>query len=172
MRRAWACAALLVAAVLSSGVAQADAAVTAEQARRHPLVRRAADAVYQTGMRSDHIRRQLMRARGSKDGKRARCLDDKLSQAHAVERLTAREQSAIMAALLGGRLSAAEARSARVEAYETRSKLILQQAHACSGVSKRVRMPTTYRVRMIAPPLPPERPVTTRPCRRLCAPSG
>ncbi len=178
--RAWACVALL--GVLSSGVARAETGAEATTAAApHPLLREAADTMHHMGMRSDHIRRQLMKARGSHDDKRARCLDDKLSQAHALERMAADEHARLRAALSGGHQAAADARSARLAAYADASRRVLQEARACSGVSKRVRMPTTYRVRMIAPPLPPvgcvcpaatERTRATRPCLRRCVPSG
>ncbi len=105
-------------------------------------------------LRSDHIFRWLRVARGHKDLPRSRCLDQKVSEAHAVERQGRQELAAIRAAVRKGGEGYAH-HLARLKRFAVRSNRLMTAAHRCGQkVSHRQRLPTTYRVRMVEPKLP------------------
>jgi hypothetical protein len=105
-------------------------------------------------LRSDHIFRWLRVARGQGNARRSRCLDGKLSEAHAVERQGRNELKAIQrSAKLGSDRFGPSL--TRLRRFATRSNQLMASAHRCGQkVSRRRRLPTEYRVRMVAPPLP------------------
>ncbi len=153
-----------VSVVLSLGIARSDSSgeTTSDAAAariRRQAVAAADEAVAVMAVRGDHVQRWLGEARAKGQKRRAACLDDLLSQAHAVERLGRDELGWMQRAAL--REAAAElfaARVARVELYAERSQQLLAEAQACGGkVSRRQRAPTGYVVRKVEPRLPEER---------------
>jgi hypothetical protein len=123
---------------------------------------RAAELAGAIELRSDHVRRWLLAARRDGDDKRSRCLDDMLSQLHASERAGRAEQRAISAAVHGDRDLDAHARVTRLTSAAEHSEGLLATASACGrAVSRRVRMPTQYTVKVIVPQLPPDATIPT-----------
>ncbi|MBW2455091.1 MAG: hypothetical protein JRI68_11300 [Deltaproteobacteria bacterium] len=121
-------------------------------------------------LRSDHIFRWLRVARGNKDLPRSRCLDRKVSEAHAAERQGRQALAAIRGAVRQGAAGYAH-HLARLQRFADRSNQLMAAAHRCGQkVSRRQRLPTTYRVRMVEPKLPPVnqkvRRTSNRPDRR------
>ena len=107
-------------------------------------------------LRSDHIFRWLRVARGQGDFRRSRCLDRKVSEAHAVERLGRQELQAIRRAAKQGDGHYGH-HLARLQRFGDRSNQLMAAAHRCGQkVSRRQRLPTTYRVKVIPPQLPRE----------------
>jgi hypothetical protein len=143
-----------LAIVLCAGVARSDA--DGDTARR-ALVAAADDAVGVMALRGDHVQQWLREARAKRYKRRAACLDDHLSQVHAVERLARAELGWLSRAVQRDVPDEAlRARARRVELYAARSRDLLADAKACSGrLSRRQRVPTGYEVRLREPPLPP-----------------
>jgi hypothetical protein len=109
-------------------------------------------------LRSDHIFRWLRVARGQGDLRRSRCLDRKVSEAHAVERQGREELAAIRRAVKQGGEPYGH-HLARLQRFANRSNQLMAAAHRCGQqVSRRLRLPTTYRVKMLEPKLPPSQP--------------
>jgi hypothetical protein len=82
----------------------------------------------------------------------ARCLNEKLSQLHALERLAQRDSEAIENADKNGGLTGAF--MVRLVRLHGLSQALLEAANRCrTPISRRVRLPTTYRVRAFEPPL-------------------
>ena len=68
------------------------------------------------------------------------------------------EERRIRTALAKGHTHAAQARFSRLKIYQERSRLLYEEARVCaSPISRRIRMETGYRVRIIKPALPPEK---------------
>jgi len=157
---------LCAALVLVCGSVQAEAAAPARsngsatsrgaQTTDHQATLRSARAqVSWMSLRSDHVFRWLRKARAEGDHRRARCLDRKVSEAHAVERLGRKELGAVRRAVRAGKEGYAH-HLARLQRFADRSNQVMAAAHRCGQkVSRRQRLPTVYRVRMVEPELPP-----------------
>jgi hypothetical protein len=168
------CAAIILTCAAASGQSHAPAkakdpgAAAAPTAKRQKLAApasydQAAAWVSNMSIRSDQVRKLLMKARGNQQLTQVRCLDGLLSQAHAVERLGRRTQRSIELALARGLRQRAEAHGARLAVYESRSQGLLEEANHCvTPVSRRVRVPSGYTVRVIPPRLPPSPEVSRR----------
>jgi hypothetical protein len=122
--------------------------------RGHQLV----DAM---SMRSERVHRLLRDARRRRHAAVARCLDGKLSEAHAMERQALRELARLSSATQASRSPAPHA--ARLAAFAERSEAVVAEANNCgSKARRRARLPTGYSVRMIAPRLPPLETISRR----------
>ena len=104
-------------------------------------------------MRSDHVHRWLRDARSRGETVRARCLDDKLSQLHAAERLALPEVRRALSA--AARQDVTELYLGRLEHLASRSGALYAEAGWC-GRAPVVRLPTRTEVRVYVPRLPPE----------------
>ncbi len=142
--------------------ADGSAPRTDTRASKAPATQRAGQAALNTAhaqvswmsLRSDHVFRWLRVARGQRDLRRSRCLDRKLSETHAVERQGRIELRAIRrAAKLG--VDTFAPHLIRLKRFAARSNELMASAHRCGQkVSRRQRLPTTYRVRVVEPRLP------------------
>jgi hypothetical protein len=149
---------LLLGTARSDSDAEGTSSDDAARIRRQAVVA-ADEAVAVMALRGDHVQRWLGEARAKGQKRRAACLDDMLSQVHAVERL-ARDELGWMtrAQIRGAEVELFPPRLARVAVYTQRSQGLLGEAQACGGkVSRRQRMPTGYEVRRVEPRLPDER---------------
>lgn len=129
------------------------AAVKPSPAARARKARQVSDAIR---LRSDQVHRWLRAARLSRQHQRGRCLDDLLSQAHAVERLADQSQRAMLGASRrhdGHRL---RRESSRLRVYETRSQVLIRKAQACGKPAARAhrRGQNVHEVRTRRPRLP------------------
>jgi hypothetical protein len=135
----------------------------------HPDVQRATLLTTRMAIRSDRAQTWLAQARGKGKRARAACLDDKLSQLHALERLASEDARAIRVAAARG-VTAAH-RLIRLETLHGTSKKLYARAARCGKpVSRRVRMRTTCHVKVHRPALPgepayPQRTQSQRPRR-------
>ena len=149
MKRLSSIVVLCVVLVLSGGLRaeQGGGSRESEHARNDSAVRRASEAVASLSLRADRVHVWLREARNRRQTARSRCLDPLLSQAHAVER-----QGAIELALLErAQPNELGAHMQRIGNIVARSRQILAQANVCGKVvSRRVRAPTQYRVRLLA----------------------
>ena len=117
--------------------------------------KRAADLAHDVRRRGDRIQHMLRDARSNKNGKRVRCLDDKLSQIHALERVAARESSAVRGALRKGIRNVVTWRMTRIHAVALRAAEVSDEARACGAtIRRRATASSGYRVRMVRPNLP------------------
>jgi hypothetical protein len=149
------CAALVVmgasAAAETSDGAPRAVAPAGERRADHATVQRAAGLVTRMAIYSDHVQVWLRDARGKAKRGRAACLDDKLSQLHAAERLAQADARAIAEAEDGAH------RMVRLKTLHASAKKLYVAAGECGKkVSRRVRMRTTYQVKVYRPSLPGE----------------
>ena len=149
---------LVAAAAAADGpgvadTSRADEVATASSTSIAAELVRARDALAATGLRSDQIQRWLGEARRARDGQRAQCLHRVLSQAHAAERdLDATLGAAEQAASDPGSF---ELHRERLRVVGLRSEALLGEASTCGRAPpRRASVPTSYEVRMKAPPLP------------------
>ncbi len=120
-----ACAALVVATPAIAG---------AEGAKRHGVqvaIDEARATVSQMALRSELIFKLLRDARQARDGRSAPCLDDALSQAHAVERNGEDEALAIERAAKIGDDHALQWRGQRLKVLAKHSEDLLAEAKHC-----------------------------------------
>jgi hypothetical protein len=116
--------------------------------RSAKVLRRARERAASLTLVSGRIQNWLRESRGKRQAARSRCLDPLLSQAHAGERQGQTELAALEQLPDG---EARERRILRLDYIVNRSRQILTEANACGKrVSKRTRVPTTYRVRLLA----------------------
>lgn len=153
---------LLGAALLSTLLLAGDALASsprAEPSQSAPpptATERADRALGTIEVRSIRVQRWLREARSHQDAARTRCLDRLLSQAHAVERQARVETKRVSHAAEHGVEAAVGRGLKRLELFEERSRVIADEAYWCGKKrSRRPKVPTGYRVRVIKPKLPP-----------------
>lgn len=147
---------LSVSAQASSAARDLPQPTVRERLERHATqLQRARDLASWTGIRADTVQRLLRDSRLLRDDARATCLDEALSQLHAVERQAVAAEALIRDAALAGSDRRIGAQMARMQVLSERSRLGLAKAESCGReVSERVRMRTGYTVRVFAPSLP------------------
>lgn len=164
---------LLGAALLSTLVLASDAAAsspgakTSQSAPTPTAAERADRALGTVEVRAIQVQRWLREARSHENAPRIRCLDRLLSQAHAVERQARVEERRVGRAAERGAREVVGRGLARLELFEKRSRFVVEEAYWCGKKrSRRVKVPTGYRVRVIKPKLPN---VSTAPSSKAAA---
>lgn len=149
------CAALvLLSATAAAQGASGHASVGRKERVRGQDLDDATQQVALMSFRADRIHNWLRDARGKGRVARSRCLDDKLSMAHALERQGHGELAAVQRAVT--RELPSKPHLVRIGAMAEQSAKLVARAGECGKtVSRRARTPTEYRVRVIAPRLPP-----------------
>lgn len=147
-------------AVASPADENASEQEASERPKTLSAIVQADDQLSVATQRSRRVQQWLRQARAEKNEPRVRCLDRKLSQAHAIERGARRERDAIARS---ARRSPSTPRQRewlalhqrRLELFVERSGAVADDAYWCGRQAHRqVKLPTTYRVRVIRPPLP------------------
>lgn len=151
------CAALVLFCVGPRSAWAADEDVRAnddiQKLDPNPAVKRARAFTGWMAFRSDQVHRWLRKARSRRELARARCLDDKLTELHAIERLGRSDERAIEAAVRVNGLTGHH--MVRLVHLHDASQARLEDAGRCGkNISRRVPMPTTYHVRAFKPRLP------------------
>lgn len=149
MKRLSSIVALCVVLVLSGGLRAepSGGARENEHARSDSEVRRAREAVASLSIRADRVHLWLREARNRRQTARSRCLDPLLSEMHAIERQGALE----LAVLERAEQNELGAHLQRIDNIVARSRQVVAKANVCGKVvSRRVRAPTQYRVRLLA----------------------
>lgn len=130
-----------------------DARANTQTIDDNPAVKRARAFTGWMAFRSDRVHTWLRKARSRGDHRRARCLDDKLTELHAIERLGRSDERAIEAAVRVDGLTGHH--MVRLVHLHDVSQARLEEAGRCGKtISQRVRMPTSYHVRVFKPSLP------------------
>lgn len=136
---------------------------------RVDLARQIADGLR---LRSDRVHRWLRDSRRAKYLVRTDCLDDMLSQVHAVERLASQSQRAAHVAATREDGDGVNRELSRLVVYEQRSRALLQLAHMCGKEVRTLPLDSTvFEVRTQTPSLPPE-PSAERPSSRTAYSPG
>ena len=124
---------------------------------KHPAVQRARAFTMWMAVRSDSVQQHLWEARFRRETERMQCLDRRLSQLHAIERSGRSSQLAVEAAVRADGLTGSH--MVRLVHLHDASRRHLRAAEQCGqSVSKRVRLPTRYTVRVVREPVLPDAP--------------
>ena len=127
----------------------------ARLARHASQLQRADDLASWVGIRAEQAQRLLRDSRVNRDDARAICLDEILSQLHAIERQSLVTEAQIREAAAADSDRRIGAHMSRMQVLSERSRQLVAKAEACGkNISRRVRMPTGYSVKMFAPSLP------------------
>jgi hypothetical protein len=128
---------------------------TARPFEDHAAVKRARAFTTWMAVRSDRVQRWLWKARFEDKRTQRACLSRSLSQLHAIERMGRASRRAIEAAVRVNGLTGYH--MVRLVHLHDASQAQLEMADRCRRkISRRVRMPTQYSVRVLARPDLPE----------------
>ncbi len=144
------CAALVLFSLPADTASAADKDV---HGSLHSAVKRARAFTGWMAFRSHQTHTMLRKARSKKRTRLAGCLNDKLTQLHAIERVGHRDRRAIEAAVRIDGLTGHH--MVHLVGLHDASQAVFVAASECGKkVSRRVRLPTAYRVRVFKPTLP------------------
>jgi hypothetical protein len=148
-----ACTFLFAALALATTHAGAESPAPTVRPALAAQAARASSLLHEMSMRSDHAHAWLREARARGEFVRARCLDEKLNQLHALERVALPEMQRARAVTARG--GSAASQLVRLENLATRSQQLHREAGWC-GRTPIARLPTRTTVRVYVPRLPPE----------------
>lgn len=151
----WGAALLSTLLLAGDAVASSPGQEASERAPTPTATERADHAVGTIEVRSIRVQQWLREARAHQNAPRTRCLDRLLSQAHAVERQARVEERRVGFAEKRGAKEVVGLGLMRLSLLDERSRLVADEAYWCGKKrSRRPKVPTGYRVRVIKPKLP------------------